>query len=564
MNNIIYLVLRRLRMPLITLIVIYAISVLGFVLIPGQDDEGNPWRMGFFHAVYFVSFMGSTIGFGEIPYPFTDAQRMWALIMIYATVISWLYSIGSMLALLQEPGFGRMLRRRSFTNEVFSITEPFYLVCGYGVTGKIVVEKLALRDIRTVVIDVDQDCIDELDMCGLPLRVPGLCADAALPDILDDAGVQRDNCIGVLALTDDDNANLSISIASKLLKPNRLVISRTESDVTTGNLLSFGTDIVIDPFVTYARYLSMAINARYKHLVYDWLINPTHRPLSSANQKIVGRWIICGFGRFGRQLYKAFRDCGVTVTIIDSDPINVNKTQQQVWGVGTEAHTLKEAGVEEAVGIIAGTNNDADNLSIIMTARELNPKLITVVRQNLDANHLIFSNSKANFIMESGGIIANQILAQIKTPLLAKFIQSMNAYNDIWAHELLNRMSRVVGDQEVDSWAFTVNEEQTPALMMALNEGKSLKLNVFMKDPRERKRMLNVFPLLLYRRGEVYMLPGELDKLMAGDQILLCGLTTSFSQIEWTINNYNVLYYVLTGEDRSRTLLSRWFREKPE
>ncbi|WP_277254049.1 potassium channel family protein, partial [Neptunomonas phycophila] len=295
-----------------------------------------------------------------------------------------------------------------------------------------------------------------------------------------------------------------------------------------------------------------------------WLINPTHRPLSSANQKIVGRWIICGFGRFGRQLYKAFRDCGVTVTIIDSDPINVNKTQQQVWGVGTEAHTLKEAGVEEAVGIIAGTNNDADNLSIIMTARELNPKLITVVRQNLDANHLIFSNSKANFIMESGGIIANQILAQIKTPLLAKFIQSMNAYNDIWAHELLNRMSRVVGDQEVDSWAFTVNEEQTPALMMALNEGKSLKLNVFMKDPRERKRMLNVFPLLLYRRGEVYMLPGELDKLMAGDQILLCGLTTSFSQIEWTINNYNVLYYVLTGEDRSRTLLSRWFREKPE
>ena len=91
MNNIIYLVLRRLRMPLITLIVIYAISVLGFVLIPGQDDEGNPWRMGFFHAVYFVSFMGSTIGFGEIPYPFTDAQRMWALIMIYATVISWLY-----------------------------------------------------------------------------------------------------------------------------------------------------------------------------------------------------------------------------------------------------------------------------------------------------------------------------------------------------------------------------------------------------------------------------------------------------------------------------------------
>ncbi|MBR9884970.1 MAG: potassium transporter TrkA, partial [Oceanospirillales bacterium] len=77
MNDILYVLLRRLRAPLITLIVVYAVAVLGFTLIPGQDNDGNVWHMDFFHAFYFVSFMGSTIGFGEIPYAFTNAQRMW-------------------------------------------------------------------------------------------------------------------------------------------------------------------------------------------------------------------------------------------------------------------------------------------------------------------------------------------------------------------------------------------------------------------------------------------------------------------------------------------------------
>ena len=64
-----FLVLRRLRRPLIILISVYAVSTLGLTLIPGIDGEGQPWKMAFFHAFYFVSFMGSTIGFGEIPYP---------------------------------------------------------------------------------------------------------------------------------------------------------------------------------------------------------------------------------------------------------------------------------------------------------------------------------------------------------------------------------------------------------------------------------------------------------------------------------------------------------------
>src|SRR3954449_8399177 len=83
----IFLILRRMRAPLIVLIVIFAVSVLGLTLIPGQDADGDPWRMGFFDAFYVMSYTASTIGFGEIPFPFTYGQRMWVTISIYLSVI---------------------------------------------------------------------------------------------------------------------------------------------------------------------------------------------------------------------------------------------------------------------------------------------------------------------------------------------------------------------------------------------------------------------------------------------------------------------------------------------
>ena len=84
----IFLLLRRLRLPLIALISVYAVAIFGFTLLPGVDPEGNDWKMSFFHAFYFVSFVGPTIGLGEIPYPFSDAQRLWAAISMYCTVVA--------------------------------------------------------------------------------------------------------------------------------------------------------------------------------------------------------------------------------------------------------------------------------------------------------------------------------------------------------------------------------------------------------------------------------------------------------------------------------------------
>ena len=61
--------------------------------------------MTLFDAFYFMSYTATTIGFGELPWPFTTAQRLWVTFSIYLSVIGWAYAIGSLLTLLQDHAF---------------------------------------------------------------------------------------------------------------------------------------------------------------------------------------------------------------------------------------------------------------------------------------------------------------------------------------------------------------------------------------------------------------------------------------------------------------------------
>ncbi|PXF29339.1 potassium transporter TrkA [Pokkaliibacter plantistimulans] len=558
MNSVIYLLLRRLRWPLITLIVVYAISITGFVLIPGMDDKGQPWQMGFFHAFYFVSFMGSTIGFGEIPYAFTDAQRYWAMLTIYVTVIAWLYGIGTMLAILQDQAFSRMRARQRFRNAVKAIQEPFYLICGYGVTGSLLVNKLASRGIQAVVVDINQQRIDDLLTDTLPMAVPALCADACEPDILTDAGLLKQHCIGVVALTNSDEVNLAVAIASKLLATRTPVISRAESQAINDNLASFGTEHIVNPFESFAEYLAMAIHSPYKHLVYDWLVNPRHRPAKIGAHQVQGTWVICGYGRMGQALHRYLGAHQVDMVVIDEDPAKFGMMDDMVLGLGTEAVTLQEARIAQAVGVVAGTASDANNLSILMTARMLNPELITVARQNQRYNERVFQAACPDYVMEPAWIIANKIMLLIKTPLLLDFLRQMGGQSDAWAQQLIERMREVVDDQELDSWSLTIDQQEAPAIMTALTDRQSVPLGVLQVDPRQRLDALKAFPLMIKRSNGLVLLPTTDTLLQEGDVILFCGRYRASALMQWTAGNYNVLRYVRDGFDGASGYVWRW------
>ena len=564
MHNVTYLLLRRMRLPLIVIILAYAISTLGLVLIPGMDDQGNPWRMDFFHAFYFVSFTGSTIGFGEIPYAFTGAQRFWTMIAMYTTVIAWLYAIGALLTLFQDAGFRQVLRYTLFTRQVRRLNERFYLICGMGDAGILLVRELAERHIRCVVVDKKEEQLLALALEDLPVHVPGLCADALDSSVLLSAGLKHRYCDGVIALTDNDHINLTIAITSKLLAPDLQVICRSETHDSEANMASFGTDHIINPYDTFAERFAMMFQSPSMYLLYEWMTSLRETPLTDFSSPPRGEWILCGYGRFGKAVQKSISFEAVRTTVIESNVEATGAPETAVVGRGTEAITLHEANVENATGIIAGTNDDANNLSIIMTALDLNPRLFTVARQNLHANHAIFSAAGIDLTMQPGTIIGRRIVDLLTTPLLSDFLNLARQENDSWANILVSRVAGVLDDRPPDSWTISVTPGETPAIIEMLEKIAAISLGMLCTDPRDLTVVLPCVPLLLKRQHEGILVPGNETILQPGDQVLFCGRHGAEEHMRWTSKNFNALNFICTGNDNPSGYIWRLFSSQQQ
>jgi Trk K+ transport system NAD-binding subunit len=565
MNTFVFLIFRRMRRPLITLLLVYSVAVLGLTLIPGRDADGNVWHMSFFHAFYFVSYMGTTIGFGEIPHEFVDAQRLWVTFFIYATVIAWIYAIGTVLTLVQDKTFQSALAEMRFARRIRRFTEPFFLVAGYGQTGSELVRALTRREQHAVVVDINEQRVNHIKLENLPESVPALNGDARTPRHLLEAGLQHSHCAGVVALTDNNETNLKIAITSKLLHPQIKVICRADSRDIEDNMASFGTDYIIDPFDTFALHLATAIQAPGLYLLHEWLTGAAHSELvAPVYPPSTGTWIVCGYGRFGQAVYHRLKKERLDIVVVEATPEKTGEPEEGVvLGRGTEAETLEAAGIGEAVGLVAGTDDDANNLSIIMTARELNPDLFVVARQNHRENQALFDAVEAEIVMHPGMIIANRIRVLLATPMLYEFTQLVKSQDDAWACELISRVIAVVSSEVPDVWVTTIDEHQAPALLSWFDRGqRGPTVADLLRAPSDRDRQMPAIALMLRHNGGREIMPGPDTRVREGDSILWCGRYSVRQRMLWILQNDHLLSYAVTGEIQPQGLLWRWMERR--
>ncbi|HYE34777.1 potassium channel family protein [Methylocaldum sp.] len=547
-NTAFFVALRHMRAPLIVLIAIFAISVGGLVLIPGIDAQGNPWRMDFFHALYFISYTATTIGFGEIPRTFTDAQRLWVIFCIFLSVIGWAYAIGKLLAVVQDRGFSQALTGQRFERSVKRLGEPFYLICGYGETGQLLARSLDHLNIRFVVIDIDPERINELDLQDYLSDAPGLVGDARLPNNLIMAGLTHRTCVGVIALTNDDSANLAVAIAVRLLNPAIPALCRATAVNVAANMASFGTRHIIDPFDKFGEYLALAIRSPGSYQLLEWLTGLPGTELVAEREPPRGHWLVCGYGRFGQAIIRHIEHENLDVTLIDPRPSDRGTPWRWVVGEGTRAETLSEAGIDRAVGIIAGTDNDINNLAIVVTARELNPDLFVVLRQNLQANRELFRAFNSDFTVVPSEIIAHECLAILTTPLLSRFLAIVKHKDDAWADSVVARISAATGTLVPATWSVTLDRQQAPAVVEMIHRF-AITLDALLRDSADRDRRMSCVPLMVVRGAEEVEIPAPEFVLREDDRILFAGLSSVVPHQQSILRNPDVLHYVLFGTE---------------
>src|SRR5947209_8856280 len=110
------------------------------------------------------------------------------------------------------------------------------------------------------------------------------------------------------------------------------------------------------------------------------------------NQRMIdsysNHFIICGFGRVGRQVARDLRLAGVRHVAIDSDPSH--REQAEALGVrylesyAADDEALIGAGIMRARAVIACVDSDADNIFIALTARGLRPDILIIARASAE------------------------------------------------------------------------------------------------------------------------------------------------------------------------------------
>jgi voltage-gated potassium channel len=95
-------------------------------------------------------------------------------------------------------------------------------------------------------------------------------------------------------------------------------------------------------------------------------------------------YIICGYGRVGRNVAAEFREAEIEYVVLDfsSDAIDAAREAGDLFveGTGTEDEDLREAGLDRARGLVASSDSDSDNLYITLSARNARPNLLIVAR----------------------------------------------------------------------------------------------------------------------------------------------------------------------------------------
>ncbi len=533
----VFLVLRRVRVPLVVLVIIFAVSVAGLAMIPGQDGQGHPTRVSVFDAFYFMSFTATTIGFGELPHAFTTAQRMWVTGSIYSSVIGWAYAIGTLFSLLQDQGFRDAIATQQFRRRVRRLEEPFLLVAGYGHTGRLVCQGLDDLGRRAVVLDDSRQRIEALAADQLSIDVPGLTGDVRNPAMLGLAGLGHPRCEGVLALTGDDDANLAIVMTANLMRPGLPIIARCGERTVEEHMHDFAPQAVINPYDRYGGYLLLALQRPATFQLVTWLMSPAGSALPERRDGLgAGRWVVCADGHFGQEIVADLRRGGLDVVIADPSD--------------------GDPDVTGASGFVAGTGRDTTNLSLAAHARLSNPSIFLVARQSSAANAPLLQALELDSVFVPSELVARETLSRIITPISWSLIDHMLGQSDQWAADVLEHLVDRCGESAPHSLRLIVTPAEAPALVRWLAT-HDLSLADVLRDPDDRDVGLPAVPLVLVRDGVSTFLPSPEEPLRVDDVVLIAGRSLAHEALHATLFYDSAVEYVATGRQVPSTWLWR-------
>jgi voltage-gated potassium channel len=217
---------RRIGVALVALLAVVIIGTLGYLLL----------GFSLLDALYQTVTTVSTVGFREV-HPIGPVGQVFTIALILVGVSTALYAFSVLLEGLIEGHLRERMERRRMDRAIDRMT-GHVIVCGWGRVGAASVAFLMGLGEKVVVVDRDPDRLTDL-------QFPTICGDVTDDHVLEAAGIFRARAL--ISALDTDADNVFVTLSSRALRPDLVIIARARNESSKSKLLRAGADRVTNP-----------------------------------------------------------------------------------------------------------------------------------------------------------------------------------------------------------------------------------------------------------------------------------------------------------------------------
>jgi voltage-gated potassium channel len=234
------------------------------------------------------------------------------------------------------------------------------------------------------------------------------------------------------------------------------------------------------------------------------------RRMEAAIDKLSGHYILCGYGRVGREIADEFAAEGVNFVVIDQEEPHIEECLQKGYlallGDASEDELLEQAGVRRAEGLVTALDSDAANMFVVVSAREVNPNLYIVSRIETDTSARKLKISGADRTLSPYAIGGRRLARMTIHPFIVDYIDMITGDDEESVQYRLEEF-------EVDVNSPLVNRTAGQLRAAELETGARL-LAIRHKDKRFNAN------------------PSPEDKILQGDVLIVLGTREQVTRIE--------------------------------
>jgi voltage-gated potassium channel len=156
----------------------------------------------------------------------------------------------------------------------------------------------------------------------------------------------------------------------------------------------------------------------------------TQKKMQKKIDSLKNHIIICGYGRNGRQAAKKLMAYKKPFVVIEKDKELLDKFQDEstlfVLGNASDDEVLLKAGLVRASTLILAMPNDADNLFVVLSARQLNSNMKIISRASQETSYSKLKLAGANNVILPDKIGGDHMASLVVVPDLMEFVDNLS------------------------------------------------------------------------------------------------------------------------------------------